>query len=157
MLTDELERDLADREAECMDLEATLEALLDRGDAPACEDRQREKCPGPDLCGKRLLYVGGRRSLVYRYREVVELLGGELVHHDGGEEDRVGRLAPVVAGVDAVLCPIDCVSHGACLQAKQFCKNYMKPFVPLRSAGLSSLARALGALGKSTLSRERTG
>jgi hypothetical protein len=144
VLTDELEQELADREAECAELEATLEALLDRGDASALGGR--EKYPGPDLCGKRLLYVGGRRSLVCRYREVVERLGGELVHHDGGEEDRIGRLAPAVAGVDAVLCPIDCVSHDACLQAKQFCKNYLKPFVPLRSAGLSSLARALGAL-----------
>jgi hypothetical protein len=147
-VTADLARALADREAECGDLEAQLEALLARRDAPLYGRCQGERCPGPDLCGKRILYVGGRRSLVCRYRELVERLGGELLHHDGGAEDRVGRLAPVVAGVDAVLCPIDSVSHDACLQAKQMCKSHMKLFVPLRSAGLSSLARALGELGK---------
>jgi len=42
-----------------------------------------------------------------------------------------------------VLCPVDCVSHGACLRAKTFCKRTAKTFVPLRSASLSSLAAGL--------------
>ena len=42
-----------------------------------------------------------------------------------------------------MLCPVDCVSHGACLRAKRFCKRAAKPFVPLRSAGLSSFVGGL--------------
>ena len=41
------------------------------------------------------------------------------------------------------LCPVDCVSHGACLFARKFCKRTAKPFVPLRSAGLSSFVTGI--------------
>ena len=53
------------------------------------------------------------------------------------------RLARILGQADAVLCPVDCVSHGACLLAKQVCKRTAKPFVPLRSAGLSSFVTGL--------------
>ena len=41
------------------------------------------------------------------------------------------------------LCPVDCVSHGACLFARKLCKRTAKPFVPLRSAGLSSFVTGI--------------
>lgn len=44
---------------------------------------------------------------------------------------------------DAVLCPVDCVSHDACNGVKKMCKRFQKPFVLMRSAGLSSLAKGL--------------
>ena len=42
-----------------------------------------------------------------------------------------------------VLCLVDCVSHGACLKAKTFCKQAAEPSVPLRTAGLSSFVAGL--------------
>jgi hypothetical protein len=46
--------------------------------------------------------------------------------------------------------PVDCVSHEAALTVKRLCRQTDRPFVPLRSAGLSSLLTALArsAFGK---------
>lgn len=38
---------------------------------------------------------------------------------------------------DAVLYPVDCVSHDACLRIKHLCKRTTKRFVPLRTASLA--------------------
>jgi hypothetical protein len=45
-----------------------------------------------------------------------------------------------------VLCPIDCVSHQACLKVKALCRRCAKPFVPLRSSSATCFARAIEAL-----------
>jgi Uncharacterized protein conserved in bacteria (DUF2325) len=45
-----------------------------------------------------------------------------------------------------MLCPIDCVSHQACLQVKALCRRRAKPFVPLRSSSATCFARAIAAL-----------
>ena len=103
----------------------------------------QEESPAIDLCGRRIAYVGGRASAVGHFRAVVENLNGRFSHHDGGVDDNIGRLGGVLSQADLVLCPVDCVSHGACLKAKTFCKQAAKPFVPLRTAGLSSLVRGL--------------
>jgi hypothetical protein len=49
----------------------------------------------------------------------------------------------LLARGDIVLCPVDCVSHQACIKAKRFCKGTAKTFVPLRSSGLSSFISGL--------------
>ena len=123
---------------ECTALEALLRADIDGEAAPA-----REKSPAIDLCGRRIAYVGGRANTVGHFRALVESLNGRFSHHDGGVDDNIGRLGGVLNQADVVLCPVDCVSHGACLKAKAFCKQTAKPFVPLRTAGLSSLVRGL--------------
>ena len=149
---DDLERELSDlrqtnREAtagldalrnEC----AALEALL-RADIDGETGQEREETPAIDLCGRRIAYVGGRANTVGHFRTLVESLNGRFSHHDGGVDDNIGRLGGVLSQADVVLCPVDCVSHGACLKAKAFCKRTAKPFVPLRTAGLSSLVRGL--------------
>ena len=96
-----------------------------------------------DLCGRRVAYVGGRTGIVGHFRALVERLNGHFIHHDGGIEDHEGQLGRILGQADVVLCPVDCVSHRACLRAKQFCKRTAKPFVPLRSAGLSSFVTGL--------------
>lgn len=107
-------------------------------------------CPLADdgfrLAGKRVLYVGGRCSLVAHYKDVAAVFGCRLLHHDGGREQSVHRLRNLLGAVDAVVCPLDCVSHNACLHIKQACKDCLKPLVLPRSSGLSSLARSLAAL-----------
>ena len=96
-----------------------------------------------DLCGRRVAYVGGRAGIVSHFRELVERLNGHFIHHDGGIEDHEGQLGRILGQADVVLCPVDCVSHRASLRAKRFCKRTAKPFVPLRSAGLSSFVTGL--------------
>ena len=124
--------------AECDALEMML-----RAGVPGTRDRGVEPPPSLDLRGRRIAYVGGRPGLTGHFRALIEQSNGELIHHDGGIDDSGRRLARILGQADAVLCPIDCVSHGACLRAKQFCKRTAKPFVPLRTAGLSSLVAAL--------------
>jgi hypothetical protein len=45
-----------------------------------------------------------------------------------------------------VVCPVDCVSHEACITVKRLCRNPMKPVLFARSSGLSSLAASLAEL-----------
>ncbi|WP_300155786.1 DUF2325 domain-containing protein [Solidesulfovibrio sp.] len=109
-------------------------------------------CPcraeGPSgLAGKRVLYVGGRCSLVSHYKLLAAKFGCELLHHDGGREQSAHRLWELLGAADAVVCPVDCVSHEACALVKQACKGCLKPLVLARSSGLSSLARSLTELG----------
>lgn len=115
--------------------------------ADGCDMAGTSDCPGPYLCGKRILYVGGRANLVRHYRDLVERHGGEFVHHDGGVEESRKMLPKLVGAVDAVVCPLDCVSHDACLRVKALCGHGLKPLKLLPSSGLSSLARCLSELG----------
>lgn len=99
------------------------------------------------ISGKRVLYVGGRASLVAHYKVLAEKFGCQLLHHDGGREQSAHRLWELLGCADAVVCPVDCVSHEACTLVKQACKGCLKPLILARSSGLSSLARSLAELG----------
>lgn len=127
---------------------ATLENLLmlhiaKEASCAQCADQNTEKCPGENLCGKTVLYVGGLNNMIPHYRQLVEQCGGRFLHHDGGKEASRSLLPKMLTNADAVLCPVDCVSHDACNCVKKMCKRYQKPFVMMRSAGLSSLAKGL--------------
>jgi hypothetical protein len=100
----------------------------------------------PELCGKSVLYVGGRSNLVPHYRQVIEGLGCRFRHHDGGVECCLSMLEAELGRADVVVCPVDCVSHEACLRVKRFCKSAAKPFFMLRSSGLSTLTRSIHSL-----------
>lgn len=123
--------------------EAQIDLLLSElqvdGDCRGCPSRL-------DLGGACVLYVGGRQGLVRHYRELVERRGGCFAYHDGGLDDQRARLDALVQSADVVLCPIDAVSHDACLRAKRACKRGARPFVPLRTSGVTSLAAALQEL-----------
>ena len=95
---------------------------------------------GPERC---LLYVGGHCSLVPHLRRHAETRRLELLHHDGGEEHSLHVLEGLVGRAEAVFCPIDCVSHQACLAAKQMCRRLDKPFVPLRTGSGTCFLRAI--------------
>lgn len=111
-----------------------------------CEDHLTPACKGPDLCGQRVLYVGGQHKMIAHYRKLIERQGGIFLHHDGGKEDSRQQLPKVLCSADAVVCPVDCVSHDACKKVKKICKQYSKPFVMMRSSGLSSLAKSLSEI-----------
>ena len=131
---DALRRSLAAAEGECESL-----AALVRGPAP-----DEAAAPPPiDLAGRGVVYVGGRAGLIDRFRSLVENANGRFIHHDGGVEDNDRALESVLGRGDVALCPVDCVSHGACQRAKRFCKRTRRTFVPLRSASLSSFADGL--------------
>jgi hypothetical protein len=142
------ERDTAALRDELHETRAELAAL--EGDF-ACDaavvcDRA---CGRPDLCGRCILYVGGRTAQVHHLRRVVEECNGTLVHHDGGFEEGMGRLSGLLSQADAVMFPVDCVSHMAHDQLKRLCKRWEKPFVPVRRSGLGAFVHALDKVGRS--------
>ncbi|CAN7422130.1 DUF2325 domain-containing protein [Neorhizobium sp. LjRoot104] len=99
---------------------------------------------GPAVTDVRsFLYVGGRDCQVAHLREIASNFGAELIHHDGGLREAVSRIDTVLPSVDCVFCPIDCISHDACLRVKTGCKKFGVAFVPLRNGSKSSLERAL--------------
>lgn len=95
---------------------------------------------------RSFLYVGGRDCQVAHLRQIATNHGAELIHHDGGLREAVSRIDTVLPSVDCVFCPIDCISHDACLRVKSGCKKFGKTFIPLRNGSKSSLERALQTL-----------
>jgi hypothetical protein len=101
---------------------------------------------------KSFLYVGGRDCQVAHLRQIATNFGAELIHHDGGLREAVSRIDTVLPSVDCVFCPIDCISHDACLRVKSGCKKFGKTFVPLRNGSKSSLERALQSMNEPSAS-----
>jgi hypothetical protein len=130
--------------------EARLEQLqlLDM-DVPAERPNPSAEVPAPaqrpvvDVAGQCVLYVGGRQALVPHIRSAIERRQGRLLHHDGGLEQAPKILETLVTQADMVFCPLDCISHSACLRVKRLCQRLDKPFMVLRTSGASSLVRAL--------------
>jgi hypothetical protein len=104
---------------------------------------------------KSFLYVGGRDCQVAHLRQIATNFGAELIHHDGGLREAVSRIDTVLPSVDCVFCPIDCISHDACLRVKTGCKKFGKTFIPLRNGSKSSLERALQTLNDRSDAGER--
>jgi hypothetical protein len=105
-----------------------------------------ENSPAPDgrqSAGLTLLYVGGRPGQIGHLRAAAERQGAVLLYHDGGIEERGGLLPGLVSRADAVLFPVDCISHAAMLHLKRLCRQSGKSFVPLRSGGLAPFYAAL--------------
>lgn len=121
-------------------------------DKNAARDRQQEKAVDDQakakLEGRSFLYVGGRDCQVAHLRQIASSFGANLIHHDGGLREAVSRIDNVLPSVDCVFCPIDCISHDACLRVKSGCKRWEKAFVPLRNGSKSSFERALQSLSE---------
>lgn len=129
---------------EIASLEAMFQlSIVSKTECDICEKKLFDDCEGIGLLGKAVLYVGGRRDMIAHYRKMVEANGGVFLHHDGGKGNSRTLLPELLSGVDAVLCPVDCVSQDACTCVKKICKRNRTPFVMMRSAGLSSLAKGL--------------
>ncbi len=124
-----------------------LEALLTRFLSGACQDA----CPAEngktelnlDLCNRCILYVGGRSNQKSHFRVLVERYNGRFMHHDGGREDSRHHLSSILPRADAVLCPLDCISHDAVRRIKQFCNRHGKPLIMLPRGSLSAFAQGL--------------
>jgi hypothetical protein len=141
-------------EAENQRLRRLLDALAEWSPPSSPQVRATATTPAPaisrlpdsgDCDGCRLLYVGGRCAVIPHLRRHAAARNLDLLHHDGGDETTLHALEGLVGQADAVFCPIDCVSHQACLAAKRLCRRLEKPFVPLRSGGGACFLRAVDA------------
>jgi hypothetical protein len=133
---------------EAQHLREELEAAEGQLSIPTGADSDEVGHLPVNLKDLRLLYVGGRPGQIPRIRAFVEAAEGEFLHHDGGVEDRKGLLAGMVSRADAVLFPVDCISHEASRGLKRLCQQAAKPYLPLRSASLTSCIAALSRTGR---------
>ena len=108
------------------------------------EEHSKSKSPRFDLQRKCILYVGGRKREVSRLHTLITSWNGTLMHHDGGLEKSISELARAVNKADAVVFPIDRVSHNAASTVKRLCRQSLKTFVPMRTTGVACLINALG-------------
>ena len=143
------ERSLADSEETRGRLAASLEArdgdtFALRAELETVEGRLTRlfsEVDGPqddvDLRGLSILYVGGRANQIAHIRAAAARAGAELLDHDGGIDDRDGRLPGLVSRADVALFPVDCISHTAALALKRLCQQAGKPWMPLRTASLT--------------------
>lgn len=99
-----------------------------------------------DLDGCSILYLGGKNKLVPHLESHAKMYGAKFVHHDGGVEDNITRIDAVLPSVDCVVCPINCISHDACLRAKHGCQKLGKVFIPLKNDSQSCFKQALKQL-----------
>ena len=130
----------AQREAQVLgeELDAIDAAALEIAPADDDEIEQPTQLPGLSL-----LYVGGRNGQIARLRTLTERCAATLLHHDGGVEASSGLLSGLISRADAVLFPVDCVSHSAVGIVKTLCRQAGKPYLPLRSAGIAPFLAAL--------------
>jgi hypothetical protein len=99
-----------------------------------------------DLKARQVLCVGGRTSSIPVYRDMFESRGASFMHHDGGEEDKAGRLVRQLQAADLVICQVGCISHDAYWRVKEHCKRTGKPCLFVEMSGRSALERALSQM-----------
>jgi hypothetical protein len=133
-----LKRDLDDLREEIESAEQALAQLLPASVAP-------DEAAG-DLAGMTLLYVGGRAHQATQLHKLADRWNATFLHHDGGIDDRSGLLEAQVARADRTLFPVDCISHNAVAVIKRVARSTGRPYVPLRSSGLTSFAAALRSM-----------
>lgn len=99
----------------------------------------------PGLRARTVLCVGGRAGTVPSYRALLEGLGAQFQHHDGGQEHSAHRLQASLAAADLVVCQAGCISHDAYWRVKDHCRRTGKRCVFVESPGTGALERALKA------------
>ena len=161
---DRLRQANADHESNCRDMAAECEAMEgllraqlairgetlvgdgDEGLAPSVVDAAAGDERRIDLGGRRIIYVGGGHGADPHRRSLVERCGGLFLHHETGLDAPGNHLDGLLGHGDAVFCPVDCISHEACIRAKRVCRQRATMFVPLRSESLSSFIQGLRLL-----------
>lgn len=139
----QLEAELRELRLDMRRAELELErALANRSALPAAVDDAEVAA----LEGRAVACVGGRSGLTDRYRQLVECQGGRWLHHDGGEEDSLARLEPVISAADAVICQAGCISHSAYWRVKEFCRRTGKPCVYVKTPSITAFLRGLDAI-----------
>ncbi len=122
------------------DIEESPVPMPEGGSAGPESDSARATC---DLSGRVVAYVGGRGRVVPRLRALTERCNGRFVYHDGGLQERAGRIDESLAGSDIVVVPLDCVSHDASRRLKRRCRAQGKTILWLRTASVSAFESAL--------------
>ncbi|WP_288380516.1 DUF2325 domain-containing protein [uncultured Massilia sp.] len=153
---------LANRLAQMEEREAALKAQLAALKAARPAAAAEPVAPAPEeeaaapveipirLVNRSVLCVGGRSGSVPVYRTVVEKVGAQFAHHDGGLEDSAGQLDASLAAADLVICQTGCISHHAYWRVKDHCKRTGKRCIFIDNPSVSSLVRGLQGVAVET-------
>lgn len=125
-------------------LKKLLDQYLNPNSDAQCQSAKY--CDNSNLEGKCILYVGGRDRQCSHFRALVEHYNGRFIHHDGGKSDGSSKLYSTLAQADAVLCPLDCISHEAMINVKKHCKNVAKPLVMMPRSSYSAFSKGLSQI-----------
>ena len=106
----------------------------------------------PELSARTILYVGGRPHQIPQLKALVERTGARFLNHDGGIEHSSSLLPGLISRADVLLFPIDCISHDAVATLKRLCRQLEKPYLPLRTASLATLASSLAGMSRNQTS-----
>ena len=113
---------MVELEAERTSLKRLIQRLFDHQTYVS----EADNCPGARACqlqvpsGETLkvLCLGGRTGGIAKLRTIAETASAEFLHHDGGKQEAFSRIEGLISRCHAVFCPVDCISHKACLYAK---------------------------------------
>ncbi|KAF1042539.1 MAG: hypothetical protein GAK35_02653 [Herbaspirillum frisingense] len=117
----------------------------DPGSAAAAVGSPHARISLADRC---VLCVGGLTGARNHYRAEIETRDGRFIHHDGGREDNLHRLTPMLAAADIVICASGNISHNAYHLVKSTCKKLGKPCVLVKGTGIASFLDGLGSLAQ---------
>ncbi|WP_151637539.1 DUF2325 domain-containing protein [Noviherbaspirillum aerium] len=98
---------------------------------------------------KTVLCVGGRDGNIAAYRRLIEHVGGQFAHHDGGRQDNLKQLDYSLAAADLVICQTGCISHNAYWRVKEHCKRTGTRCMFVENPSVSSLSKGIEALAAS--------
>ncbi len=124
---------------------AVLQELLANANKQRCEDCDNdcEYAGTINLNKKTVLLVGGRTSSIPQYRSLVEVMNGNCIHHDGGQEESITVLQNLVPKADIIVCFLNCVSHGASNCVKKNSQGDNQRIIMLKTSGLTTFKREL--------------
>lgn len=140
---DERERELRQQLAELKHAHARAPELACKVDLAAMPTPAGPLKMPIRLVDQSILCVGGRSGNVATYRALIERVGAQFAHHDGGLEDNANRLDSSLAAADLVICQTGCISHSAYWRVKDYCKRTGKRCVFIDNPSISSLERGL--------------
>ena len=126
-------------------LRREIESLEDRVAGLLCP-RPATSWPLPCPPGRSCMSAAGR------IKSAIEGAGrahrARFLHHDGGIEHSSSLLPGLISRADVLLFPIDCISHDAVATLKRLCRQLEKPYLPLRTASLATLASSLAGMAR---------
>ncbi|MEB2332331.1 MAG: DUF2325 domain-containing protein [Nitrosomonas sp.] len=100
------------------------------------------------LAGQSVLCIGGRAALYPNYHQLIEAAGGHFMVFRGGAQDNSECLLALLARVDSIICPVDCINHEDFFTVRRYCQRTGKNCVMLERSDLVTFGKAVETLAR---------
>lgn len=108
------------------------------------------------LAGQSVLCIGGRAALYPNYHQLIEAAGGHFMVFRGGTQDNSECLLALLACVDSIICPVDCINHEDFFTVRRYCQRTGKNCVMLERSDLITFGKAVETLARGNCHNSRT-